>query len=123
MSGETKVCVAFMAPIRAKDIRWERLFVGGILPTTLVGDARTTEADHPITRALRERLPVMVDDQLIELRAMLVVRKTSRLAGATSKATDVDAWLAMVDNESRRRATMRGGVLVDLIKMLNGETP
>lgn len=109
-----------MAPIRAKDIRWDRLFVGGVLPTTLVGDAAKTEQDHPITRALRERLPVMVDDQLIELRAMLVVRKTSRLAGGTSKASDVDAWLAMVDNESRRRATMRGGVLVDLIKMLNG---
>lgn len=114
----TKFIVGTIQPIRARDVRWDRLIPAGLAPTTMVGDAAKVEQAHPITHAMRERLPLLSDGGLVALRAFLTTRDSSK-NGSMSTPADVQAWIAMVDDETRRRARTRGMVLIDIIKMFS----
>jgi len=118
----SKVVVAFMEPIRAADVRWENLIPAALRPTTDPRDVRKVDQSNIITRAMHERLPWMNDDQLVELRAMLVSRRSAATGILVRNASDVDAWIAMVDLESHRRRIARKNTLIDLIDMFDMST-
>lgn len=116
---EPRIVVAAMEPIHAKRIRWDRLIPAGLAPTTAVGDARKVDQANDITRAMRDRVPWMTDDQLVELRAFLTSRGTQATGILVRHTSDVDAWIAMVDDETRQRARMRKASLLELIELFD----
>lgn len=109
-------------PIRSKDIHWGNLMPNGLAPTTLLGDAVKVEQENPITVEMRRQIPLLSDDGLRDVRKMLEARigdKSQRRGNIVTSVDDVRAWLAMVDDETRRRVVARKGELIVIVKAIN----
>jgi hypothetical protein len=119
----SRIVVAQMMPIDAKRVRWDRLIPAALKPTTKPGDGGKVDPANFITRTMHARLPWMTDEQLVEVRAHLVSRRTDATGILVKHASDIDAWIAMVDDESRVRRIARKATLVELIDSFTFTSP
>jgi hypothetical protein len=93
------VVTAHIKPILLRDVRLHRLIVPEKPP---VPSEVMADVSHPITKALMQQLPKMLNPDLALLREMLLDPERGG-AYSSSKQIDVDSWVGLVDLEIEHR--------------------
>ncbi len=104
----SRIVQAQIGPIRADKIR--------LKPVTKEEPKTDGKVDpeHPITKAMLERLPKMSFSDL-EILLTHLKNKEAYATGSMSKAEDVDSWIWMVEEELKFRERESRGLLASLL--------
>lgn len=114
MVQPSRIVTALIEPIQASKLLPMRHRLQAITASHEPGTA-APDFDHPITKAMVERLPKLTYGELEAVRAHLMKHD---VGSWLSDAQDVDSWLRLVNAELQQRDHDReraGDFLIDLL--------
>lgn len=109
------IVVANIKPILLRDVKLHRLMQPEQPP---IACEVMADVNHPITKALMERLPKMINSDLALLREMLLDPERGG-AYSSSKQIDVDSWVGLVDLEIQHRKREGAEVFKGMIALFS----
>jgi hypothetical protein len=113
----SRIVTAFIEPIEAKKLLPMKHRLKLITASHDPGTA-APDYDHPITKALVQRLPVLTYGELEAVRAQLMKEDTRDARWINSTPVERDGWIRLVNAELQSRDRARESAADSLIDFL-----
>lgn len=117
MAQPSRIVTAFIEPIQASKLLPMKHQLQVITASHEPGTT-PIDYDHPITKALVERLPVLTYGELEAVRTQLMKDDTHDARWINSNANERDGWIRMVNAELQKRDRDRESAADSLIDFL-----